>query len=263
MMKRVWTAYLVECTKAMRSKVTYIGPVLVVVLVGLAPLIRPLGARGEDAYPFIAYTTPMVLNLLGAFLLLSFCAGLVSSEIGTGTIRLVLTRPLLRHEFILAKLMLGMTYAVLLTVLVVSSTWGIALMFGRLSGVEYGGEVLYTSAEMGLAYGIGAVLDLAPQFAFVAYAVLISTLARNTGTAVAVAIGLWILLNAVKEPLGIGPYLFISYMESPWQVFTLYADGLDATWTPSAYWCLGTSVAAIFVFSAVAMLALHRRNLSA
>lgn len=263
MIKRVWTAYLVECIKAMRSKVTYIGPVLVVVLVGLAPLIRPLGAHGEDTYPFIAYTTPMVLNLLGAFLLLSFCAGLVSSEIATGTIRLMLTRPLLRHEFILAKLMLGMTYALLLTVLAVLSTWGIAFAFGRLTGVEYGGEVLYTSFEMALTFGLGAILDLAPQFAFVAYAVLISTLARNTGTAVGVAIGLWILLNAVKEPLGIGPYLFISYMESPWQVFTLYADGLEASWTPTAYWCLGTSLAAVVVFSAAAMLALQRRNLSA
>ncbi|MCC6488206.1 MAG: ABC transporter permease subunit [Candidatus Hydrogenedentes bacterium] len=263
MIPRILNAYLVECLKAMRAKSTYLGPVLAVLLSMLAPLIHPITDDSGSAYAFIAFTTPMVLNLLGLLLVLTFCAGLVSSEMGSGTIRLVLVRPLLRHEFLLAKLLLGMTYAALLTLLVGVSTWTVAAIQGRLAGVVFGGEMLHTSSEMLKAYVLGALLGLAPQFAAAAFAVMVSTLARSTGAAVGAAVGVWIVCDTLKYPLRIAPFLFSTYMESPWQVFTTYCEGLESSWTPSLYYCLASSLGAIVVFTAVAVVSFNRRNIQA
>lgn len=261
MIQRVVNAYLVECIKAMRSKSAYAGPLLVVVMALFAPLIQPIGEDSASAYSFIAFSTPMVLNLLGLLLILTYCAGLVSSETSSGTLRLILVRPLLRHEFLLAKLLHGMTYALLLTVLVGVATWSIAAIKGQLAGVEYGGELLFTSTHMASTYVLGAALVLAPQFAAVAYAMMLSTLVRSTGAAVGAAVGIWIVLDTIKYPLHIAPFLFSTYMETPWQVFTMNSEGMDATWTPNLYYCLATSISSIAVFTAVSIYALRRRNI--
>lgn len=263
MMQRVWNAYLFECIKAMRSKSAYVGPLLVIVMSLFAPLIQPITEDGSSAYSFIAFSTPMVLNLLGLLLILTYCAGLVSAETSSGTIRLILVRPLLRHEFLLAKLFHGMTYAVLLTLLVGASTWTVAAIKGNLSGIVYGGELLYTSTRMASTYALGAALVLAPQFAAVAYAVMLSTVVRSTGAAVGAAIGIWVVLDTIKYPLHIAPFLFSSYMEMPWQVFTMNCEGLDAAWAPSVYYCLATSLSSVAVFMAVAIYSLRRRNIQA
>ena len=263
MMGRVITAYQVELLKALRWKYTYVGPVLVVLMVTLAPFVHAISDEAVGPYRFIAFATPSALNLLGLFLLISFSAGLVSTETASGTIRLLLTRPLKRHEFILAKLMTGCTYAVLLSVCVAIASWGLAAAFGRLTGVEYGGEVMFTSGYMLKTYVAGLLLSLAPQFAFVAYAVMISTVVKNTGAAVASAIGFWIVLDAVKYPLGFAPLLFATYLETPWEAFRSCCDGQETAWAPAIYWCLATSGSAILLFSAASMAALHRRNLQA
>jgi ABC-2 type transport system permease protein len=262
MMARILTAYQVELIKAIRTKFTYVGPVLVVIMVLVAPLMSA-AAPGGSSYQLIAFATPMALNLLGLLLTLTFCASLIASEMAAGTVRLLLVRPLLRHEFLIAKLLTGMTYAVLLSVLVASTTWAIGFARGGLHGVEYGGEVLYTSAEMFAAYGIGWVLSLAPQFAFVAYAIMISTLIRNTGAAVGASIGIWLVTDVIKYPLGIAPAIFTTYVETPWSVFQTRCSGLDASWFPMAYYCLATSLAAIVVFAGIAGYSLQRRNLQA
>lgn len=261
MMGRIATAYQIELNKAFRSKLSYVGPVLVVLLVSLSPLLHPLSRDGESAYRFIAFATPTALNLLGLFLVLSFCASLVSGETGTGSIRLLLTRPLLRHEFIIAKLLIGLTYAFTLSLLVAIAAWGIGMAFGSVAGIEYGGEMLYTGGTMLKAYLLGFALHLAPQFAFVSYAVMISTFMKSNASSVITSIGIWLVLDAVKYPLHIADFLFATYVDTPWQCFRAQCDGMTAEWGASLYWCLGTSLVAASIFSIAAIVALQRRNL--
>ena len=263
MLRRIWIGYRVELAKAVRQRFTYVGPVLVVAAVLLAILVHPVSRDQRSDYDFIAFATPMALNLLGLLLLLTFCAGQVSFELGSGSIRTLLVRPLLRHEFIAAKLLLGGTYALCLTLLTAGTSWGIAYALGDVGGVEYGGEVLYTDAEMVTSYLIGVALALAPQAAVVAYATMMSTLTRSTGAAVGSAIGLWLLMDMGKHALGVAPFLFSSYVETPWQVFAGHCDGLESAWFPSAGYCLLTSGAACVVFVSTACFVLSRRNLTA
>ncbi|HOZ48832.1 MAG TPA: ABC transporter permease subunit [Candidatus Hydrogenedentes bacterium] len=262
MIGRIWTAYTVELRKALRSASTYVGPVLVMLAVAGALVVHPVDRDGASDYGFVAYATPLALNLLGIFMTLVFCSGLVASELSHGTIRMVLVRPLLRREFLAAKLLLGMTYALGLVVLVAASAWGTAHALGDTAGVGYGGEILYTTSQMRWAYGAGMLLSMAPFAAAVSYAVFISTLTRSTGPAAALSLGLWLLVEGIKHPLGIEAYVFSTYLETPWRVFSGRVDLIDTAWFPEAKYCLGVSLAMALTFAFLSVYVLNRRNLN-
>jgi hypothetical protein len=263
MIVRLWNAYTVELTKAAHRKFTYAGPALAMLTALCMPLVHPMARDGVSDYSSIAYVTPMALNLLGFMLLLMYCAALVSSEIGNGSICLSLLRPLRRHEFILAKILLGMTYAVVLTASVTATAWLVAWALGDLEGVAYGGEIVYTGGEMFTAYLFGALLALLPQWAAVAYAVMISSFTRSTGAAIGSAVGVWLMADVVKHPLHVTPFVFSSYLEIPWKVFIDRCDGLDASWFPDTAYLIAACVPSILVFALIAMIGLSRRDLRA
>lgn len=258
---RIWTAYRVEVAKALRRKFTWVGPVILALAVAALPFAREVARDGVADYGFVAYATPLVLDLLGLLLLLSYCATLVASDLSHGTVCYMLVRPLNRHEYLAAKLLLAVSYAALLELTVVAASWAVVVILGDLTGVTFGGEVVHTNLEMLSTYGLGALLALAPLCAAAAFAVMVSSLTTSTGGAVGCTIGLWLLMDLAKYPLRVAPYLFSSYLEAPWQAFADQCDGLTRPWLPDAVYILASSAAAFAVFSAVSIAVFRTRDL--
>lgn len=257
---RVWTAYRAEISKAMRRKFTYLGPILVTLAVLGVAILRKLERQKGSGYDFVAYATPMALNLLGLLLLLMYCASLMASEVESGSIRMVLVRPIRRRDLVFAKLLLAMSYAVLLTACVSAVSWGMAGLLGPLDGVSLADEKLFSAREMAMAYGYGALLVLLPQFAAGAYALMISTFTRTTGGAVGGVVGIWFLTDILKYPLGIDRFLFSTYLEMPWRVFMGRCNGLDQAWFPDAWYCVLTSCIFFVLFVSATLAALARKD---
>jgi len=263
MMGRIWTAYRVELSKAARSRCAWLLPLLVVAAVCLTPVVQPLARDGAADYGFIAYATRVALNIIGLIVLLAFSASTISSELASGTIRTTLLRPVQRHEFVAAKLMLVFTCAAIIAGVAALAVWILAASLGDLTGVSYGGEALYSNLAMLRAYLLGMVLAVFPLSAAGAYGVMISSLTRSPGAAVGVTVGLWLALDIAKYPLRIAPFLFSSWVETPWTVFVRRADGLDPAWLPDAATVVLVSVAWTVAFALVAAYATSRRNFQA
>ncbi|MDX9971433.1 MAG: ABC transporter permease subunit [FCB group bacterium] len=263
MIGRIYAAYQFELAKAIRMRSTYLGFILVALAVLAAPLLHHLHRDAESDYTFLVLATPATLNLLGVVVLLAYCAGLVASELGGGTARLALVRPILRHEFLFAKLLLGMTYAVALAVLVSVLAWGLVIVFGDLVGITTGGELVFTGGQVLRAYVFGLGLSMFPMFAAVAYALMISTFTRSSAAAITAALGIWFLADAVKYPLKVDQYLFTTYFEMPWDPFRDMVDhSMDPQWMPGAAWCVGISLATMAVCLIVSVVLFRRRNLA-
>ncbi len=261
MIARIVNAYRVELAKALRRRFTYLGPALMAAGVACGPAMHPLARDGVSDYAFVAYTTPMVLNLLGLVVLLMYSAGLVASELGNGSICFTLLRPVRRHEYLFAKLLLAMTYSVALAVVVAAASWTLAYAFGDLNGVVWGGNVAYTHVEMLKAYLLGAALAQLPMWTAAAFAIMISTFTASAGAAVAATVGLWVLMDLAKHPLHIASAVFTTYLEAPWRVFINQCDGIGEAWFPSAGYLIATSLVSLAVFTGVAIFALARRDL--
>jgi len=263
MIGRLLRAYEAEVLKGLRLRQAWAGPLVLLAVLAAAPLMHPITRDGRSDYDFIALVTPATLNLLGFLMLLAGSASLMAQEIGSGSIRLFLVRPVRRSEYLLAKFLAGATYAAMLTAIVAAGTWAIAWALGELNGVAFGGELVHTGEDMAVAYAVGALLSLFPMLAGVACALLASACSRSSGTAVTATVGLWLAVDMVKHPLGIDRYVFTTYLEAPWQVFVNRCDGLDAAWWPMAGWCAGVSLCTAVPALALAVLVLHRRNFTA
>jgi len=264
MIHRIWNAYFVELCKGIRLRFTWAGPCLVAAAVLAAMLQSPIERDGVSDYRFVLDATAIALGMLGLLLIVIFCSGLIASELGRGTIRLVLVRPLRRVEFLIAKLMWGMTFAAVVVVLAAVGSWALALVFGEMHGVEYGGEILYTGAGMAGTYVAAALFAMFPLLALVAYALFISTLSRSHAAAIGWAVGLWLLLDMVKNPLGIQPFVFSSYLET-WQIFAQRAGGFpELGWLPEdAPWIVIVPAIWTVAFVAAAAGILQKRSLHA
>lgn len=260
-MGRILTAYRMEVAKAVRSRYTYVGPVLVLAVVLAMQLVRGVARDGQGDYAFISYSTSVSLNLLGLLLILMHASSLISTEVNSGVIRTVLVRPLLRAEYFAAKLMMAWTYAAALTLVVAAASWGLVIVRGDVNGVMFGGEVLYANREMLGTYFTGLAIGLLPLFAACAYALFISCAVTSPAASVVCAVGIWFMMDLIKYPLRIAPVLFSSYMEQPWRVFSERAQGLDAAFWPGCQGTIIASTAWLVVFIAAALFVLQRRNL--
>lgn len=261
MIGRVWLLYRIEIIKALRRRQAYMGPLLLVVVVLCSTLVHPMARDGVADYGFIAYVTPLSLGFLGYIMLLLFCSSLIAPELERGAVRGTLLRPVTREDFLTAKLLTGFSYAALLTATVALASWGAARLRGDLLGVHIGGELVYTSGQMMWSYAGGTALSLLPQWAGASLAILFSTACRNTTTAIGLSLGTWIVADLVKYPLNIAPFLFTTYLEAPWQVFSYRCDALSYAWFPMAWQCALSSSAVIALSIVLSLAIFKRRNL--
>jgi ABC-type transport system involved in multi-copper enzyme maturation permease subunit len=260
-MRRILIAYEVELAKAMRHKPTYAGPLLVVLAVLLTAVQRPPMSDGRSDYTYIALATAQALHGVGLVMILVYVAGLIAGEVRDGSIRSMLTRPLLRHEYVIAKLMHALTYTAVLTVVCGLSAWAVAFYMGDLIGVSFGGDLLHPGSGMLTAYLGGAALALVTLGAAASYALFMSALIPRPMLAACAAVAGWFALEFLKYPLGIEAALFSTYVESPWAVFVGRAEGLPAAWGLALRACLTTSLPALVLFTAGAALLMRNRNL--
>lgn len=259
-MVRTLRAFRAEGSKTIRSWGAYAGPAILVAAVATAAGIN-LAQGTPLGYAFIAYAMGISYGFAGLPLILGFAAVGASGDVHSGAVRLMLTRPLRRHEYLLGKFLLAFAYAVSLLILSAAATWGVAACVGVLGGVAYGGEVVYTAREMALAYMRGACLALAPAAAAAAYGLLWSTATKSPAGALAGAVGSWLALDAVKYPLGIDRALFWSYWTFPWEDFRSRSDALPFDGGENVLLTLAVSGAWFIASLAAAVAIFQRRNL--
>ncbi len=264
MIGRILAAYSVEFANAIRLRSTYLGPAMVGLTIVLLTFQYPIArdANSSSDYSFIAVAMPAALDLVGVFMLLFYCSTLISIDMGSGMIRLVLVRPLRRREYLAAKVLMGWTYAlILIAVAAVLSTF-LAFMFGELTGIYYGDTVVYTGAEMRRSLVLAIALNILPLFATVSFALLMSTLSRSRTVALAAVFIVWVALDLVKQPLGAELYFFTTHLEHSWEVFSDRCNALPAEWNPEAAWAAAVSGTWIAGCTLLSLLALGSRDFS-
>lgn len=263
MIARILNAFRIELSKAIRLRTTLLGPIMIVIIILLTPFAYPLQKDSDSDYDFLAYVLPLAINVFGHFMVLIYSATLISTELSNGSIRMILTRPLRRREYLIAKLLHGLAYALLLNVIAIGTGFGLVQLLGNLSGIYFGDELIYSNGEMLTTLAITVLLTLLPQCASVSFALFMSTATQNPAAAVGGSVGIWIALETLKHPLNAQRYLFSTYAESPWTVFNDHCHGFEAAFTPGAYWGIGVPLLYITLFSALTLFIMGRRNLVA
>jgi ABC-type transport system involved in multi-copper enzyme maturation permease subunit len=200
---------------------------------------------------------------VGPVLILVFAGLLMAEETESGTLQAVLTSPVARWEVYVAKALAGLVYMIVMSV----ACLALAAALGALRH-DYGpvvdtlGEV-YRVREVFANLLLACVASWVPLGALVMCGLLVSTLIRRPGAAVAVGLGMVYLIDFTKHLVGVDPYIFTRYISYPWQVLHHVAGGVDYQWTPELWRMIGLCGAYALGAGVTGLVVFRRQDLNA
>jgi len=226
-----------ELAKAARRKLPYFGFFAVALVCVIVFFIggQLSNAAAANAWGYVGFSMQMIFTDLGPIFVINFAALLIAEETGTGTIRSVLAAPVQRWEWYVAKAFSALAYMMALSTAALLVSTAMALVHFRFGPV---------SDASGVVYGQGLVLrELLTSFLFswiplgtlALYGLLISTLIRTPGGAVAVGTSTLLIIDFTKQLVGIDHFIFTRYITYPWQNMAYVAQGMDYQWKPEVW----------------------------
>lgn len=253
-----------EIAKTSRTKLPYFGIFAACLVAVLAFVVTDAAVGGEplNGWGYVALSMQSVFIDMGLIFISIFSAMLVAEETGSGTVRMVLSSPLLRWQFYTAKVLMGLLYMIVMSI----TALALSIFLGSLK-YEFGNVVDF----MGVAYGRKEVLlnfvaafflSWLPLTSAVLFGVFISTIAKKSGQAIGVVVGIIILLATMKHLIGIEPYVFTTYVGSSWGVFHQVAQGVDYQWSPEVWKMVAVSAIYCFVTFAAGLAIFAKRDLN-
>jgi ABC-type transport system involved in multi-copper enzyme maturation permease subunit len=208
-------------------------------------------AATENAWGYVAFSMQMIFSDIGPILIIAFAARLLAEETGTGTIRAALAAPVYRWEFYLAKAATGLIYMLVISAAALLFSVALASLHFRFEAVSDSGGAVYTRNQAIQGLLLAYSLSWIPLSALVMYGLLISTIIRNTGAAVSVAITSLVLIDFTKHLAGLDPYIFTRYIDYSWLTLLQIAQGMDYQWQPEVWnMILLSGVSAVATFFA-------------
>lgn len=232
-----------EIYKITKQKITYFSVICGVGIVAFwgmgANYFFLENVEPGAGFLFLLISSQTALNFLGVLLVLIFSSMLISSESSCGTLQMMIVNPVSRIEFFFSKAIAGMIFSLLLlsSILITSLILG-EIYFGFGDYVERG-LVLFSKGEIFLEIFYCFLVILFPLIAFTCYGLLISVITNNVGYAIGVSIGSVIFLDIIREKLNLSPFLFQSYMETPFNIVKSITEGFEVNWNPEIFSCIG------------------------
>lgn len=178
-------------------------------------------AQGVTLWNFVDQSTAMMVMLISIFTIIVVSTS-IASEFNTGTIKLLLIRPVYRTEVLLSKYITALLFAVFCLVVLFIASWlvgGIFFGFGGLDEVHLSyinGEVQETSWT--LAIWQSYLLNAASLVMMVTLAGVIASIFRNGGLSIGLSIFLLMGSSIIME--------FLSGYD--WAKYVIFAN-LDLT----------------------------------
>ena len=254
-----------EIAKAARTKLPYFGFAVTSLLSFLIFIVTEESADAENlnAWGYLSLSMQLIFTDIGLIFIAIFSAMLIAEETGFGTARIVLSSPVSRWEFYTAKVLTGLLYAVVMSIisLVISACFG--LVNYKFGDVTDSMGLIYEQNEVITNFLLAFFLSWIPLAAVVTYGVFVSTIVRKPGQAVAVTIGTIYLIDFTKHIIGIDPYVFTRYIGFSWRIFNEVAQGVEYQWTPEIWSMLALTLTYCFITFAAGLTIFAKRDLNA
>jgi ABC-2 type transport system permease protein len=259
-----------ELIKLMHRPRTFLSVGLMLVLVGL--IFWGLQSEGENAleYLFRALGDNFLIqgNILNGYmvsflilntlwihipiLLVIVTGDLFSSELETGTIRLLMTRPISRNRVAISKFCTAVLYVFFFVLIFTIFSLGLALVLfgdGDLI-VAFNGLQIIPETDLLWRFFAAFGYSFLAMSSFAIFSVMVSFFTRKSLVAILITIGVMVistLLQTLAASLFIGWESFlITYHFSQWQLF-FYSEVDGISILNSAMWLVGFSGICILV----------------
>ncbi len=269
MLSEVRRLFVSEMAKVWRTKLPYVGLACSALMALVAKQSVESFAQPGQVTAFNYFISSIILSstLTTPIFATIFAAISVAAETSRGTLRTVLVRPVTRTQFLIAKFLSAVLYLVLLVATNALVAIIVAQKYPLNESLDASLEVPPLWSQL-LICGSGLALSLIPQLATVAFGFMISIIVASGGTAVGMALGLYLTVTAAKQFISIGGYelsqfVFSTYFDLPLKIADAKISGMYETWLQERMlYMLSTSLVALAVFLAVSFWLFLRRDLN-
>lgn len=237
--------------------------VIAIIFIGARQVDRASGILGLNGYSVVAYISTWTVGNwgIGMVSIIVLAASLVAGEATGGTLKSLLTRPVTRIDFTLAKMaLLFISSAFLVLAILVMGL----ILGGIFYGLEDVGErdyVIHSRLQMlsNMIYAYG--LLILPLFATSIIAFFFSVILKSVVAAITVSLGTYFILNLLRAFPPIGDYTINTYINFPLELVGNMATGLPPIWSPWLYKCLAISLIYIATFGGAGILVLYKKDI--
>lgn len=252
-----------EVTKAIRTKLPYFGLFVASLTCLLAfAVFKEMSGENLNAWGCVSLSMQLVFNDIGLIFIAIFAAMLIAEETGFGTVRMILSAPISRWEFYLAKVLTGLLYAGVMSIVSLAVSLCMVLLNYKFGDVTDSMGLIYGQKEVLGNFLLAFFLSWIPLMAVVTYGVFISTIVRKSGQAVAVTIGTIYVIDFTKHIIGIDSYIFTKYIGYSWRIFNQVAQGVGYQWSPEIWRMITMSLIYCFITFAAGLTIFSRRDLN-
>ncbi len=251
-----------EIGKAVRTKLPYFS-LIAASLVCLLAYAMAGDGQGDtlNAWGYVSLSMQMVFTDIGLIFIAVFAAMTIAEETGFGTARTLLCTPVLRWEFYLAKFLIAWLFAIVMSLVALGLSMVLARRLFSFGAISDAMGPIYTQKDVLLNFTLAVLLSWIPLAAVVTYGMLISTLVRRPGQAVAVTIGSIYVIDFTKHIIGIDTYVFTRYIGFSWLVFDQMTQGIEYQWFPELWRMLALTVTYGIIMFAAGLVVFMRRDL--
>jgi ABC-type transport system involved in multi-copper enzyme maturation permease subunit len=221
-----------------------------------------MDAETLNAWGYTSLSMQLVFTDIGLICIAVFASMLIAEETAFGTARAVLSTPVLRWEFYVAKVLTGLLYTAALSF--------VSLIFSACLGAwnyQFGDVAdsigpIYAKKEVFLNFIMAFFLSWIPLAALVMYGIFVSTIVKKSGQAVAVTIGTMYLIDFTKHIIGIDSYIFTKHIGFPWRIFNQISQGVDYQWSPEVWSMIAMSLTYCFILFTAGLIIFSKRDLN-
>lgn len=263
-------AFRNELTKAIATRFLYLGLALSMALPYFCSQGFAQITDAKDLTGFIYLTNSVqvaVTSLIPIFILI-YGSVLVAFETAYGRYRDVLSRPLGRCEFLIAKLMIGLFYLTALLIVNLFAGFIVGALKYGFKPLKENEEIIVSQGRFFIALVRSYILVLFPLVSVLSFGFFISTLSRSLVGALGFALGIFMGIEPFKFLIPLGDhymdyYLFSSYLDKPFVILNDLAMGIDVRWwSPEIQRCIGFSLFYTALFLSLSFIIFKRRDLN-
>ncbi len=253
-----------EIAKAVRMRLPYFGLACSAILGLLIFIAISEVGQGDVAngWGYVCISMQLIFTDIGLICVMVFSTMLVAEETRSGTVRPVLSAPIYRWQWYVAKVLIGLLYMLVLSVTSLVLSIILATVHYDFGDVIDSLGLVYGWDEVLLNFLLALALSWLGLAVLVLYGIFLSTVIRRPGAAVAAGIGTVYLLDFTKHLVHLDPYIATKYIGYPWQVLHQVTQGVDYQWTPEIWRMLGLCFVTCVVAFGVGLTIFRRQDLN-
>lgn len=220
--------------------------------------------QGKIVWGFVTDLAASMISLVSLFSII-IAAGIVAGEFNSGTIKLLLIRPLKRWKVLLSKYLAVLLFALDALIILFMASFLVGGIFYGFSGVSQP----YLEFTNGNVTEINMLWHIFTTYAYacvnllmmVTFAFMISTVFRNNSLAVGISLFLMFTGNLLVTLLS--KYSWVKYILFANTNLTVYTDGTPVVKGMTMTFSLLVLAAYFIIFNVISLLVFNKRDVAA